>query len=158
MLTPGKPRILKGLMALTAGCVVIFIGDQILGVELELFWGLETFNFLWFIDLFVVPLIAGLVVGMIFGLGGKWLCYFPPLIVRLLNYFYFMKFASVPDGASLMPMGWWGFFVILAIESAAFGGVAGEIMVKKTYGRLPRELVYKEKSKDQAPEDTSQPK
>lgn len=147
-----KPRIARGALALLAGCAVNVIGDKLLGVDLELFWGLETFNFLWFLDLFVVPLIAGLVVGMIFGLGGKWLCYFPPLFVRLFSYYNFMYFTSVPDGASLMPMGWWGFFVILAIESAAFGGVAGEIMVKKTYGRLPREMVYKSKDEDKQPE------
>ena len=35
-----------------------------------------------------------------------------------------------------MPIGWWGFFVILTIESAAIGGVIGEVMIKRTYGRL----------------------
>jgi hypothetical protein len=149
-----KPRKALGALALLAGCAVIVIGDWVLGVDLELFWGLETFNFLWFLDLFVVPLISGLVVGVIFGLGGKWLCYFPPLIVRLGSYYNFMYFSSVPDGASLMPMGWWGFFVILAIESAAFGGVAGEIMVKKTYGRLPHDMVYKKKEDDQQPDQS----
>ena len=34
-----------------------------------------------------------------------------------------------------MPLGWWGFFLILAIESAAVGGVIGEVMIKRTYGR-----------------------
>lgn len=138
-----KVRFTKGVLALIAGCAIIAVGDYLLGIELELFWGLQTFNSLWFIDIFIVPLIAGTVVAMIFGLGGKWLCYFPPLLVRLYSYYDFMYFSSVPDGASLMPMGWWGFFVILAIESAAFGGVAGEILVKKTYGRLPPVMVYK---------------
>ena len=41
-----------------------------------------------------------------------------------------------------------GFFVILAIESAAFGGVAGEIAIKKTYGRMPTEMVYKKRQND----------
>ena len=147
-----QSRLVRGILAMAAGCAIIYLGDRLLGVDLELFWGLDTFNLPWFIDLFVVPLIAGLAVGVIFGLGGKWLCYFPPLIVRLLNYYNFMYLSSVPDGASLMPMGWWGFFVILAIESAAFGGVAGEIMIKKTYGRLPRSMVYKDKGEDRHPE------
>ena len=134
---------MRGIAALAAGCAVIYLGDRLLGINIELFWGLETFNGLWFADVFVVPLLGGLVVGMIFGLGGKWLCYFPPLLVRLFSYYNFMYLTSIPDGASLMPMGWWGFFVILAIESAAFGGVAGEIVIKKTYGRLPPEMVYK---------------
>jgi hypothetical protein len=34
-----------------------------------------------------------------------------------------------------MPMGWWGFYVILAIEAAAIGGVIGEVVIKRTYGR-----------------------
>lgn len=131
-----KSRVGRGALALLAGCLVIVAGDRLLGIDLELYWGLQTFNVLWFLDMFVVPLISGVVVALIFGLGGKWLCYFPPLIVRLLSYYNFMYFTSVPEGASLMPMGWWGFFVILAIESAAFGGVAGEIMSKKTYGRM----------------------
>ena len=152
MKTVSNARILRGIAALAAGCAVIYIGDRLLGINIELFWGLETFNGLWFADVFVVPLLAGLVVGMIFGLGGKWLCYFPPLLVRLFSYYNFMYLTSIPDGASLMPMGWWGFFVILVIESAAFGGVAGEIVIKKTYGRLPAEMVYK-KRRDNATSD-----
>lgn len=95
-----------------------------------------------------MPLIAGVAVSLVFGLGGKWLCYFPPLIVRAFSYLNFMYFSSVPDGASLIPMGWWGFFVILAIESAAFGGVAGEIMVKKTYGRMIPGTLERQKDDD----------
>ncbi|MBI5451058.1 MAG: hypothetical protein HY940_06840 [Gammaproteobacteria bacterium] len=148
-----KPRYARGAVAILAGCLINFFGDMALGVNIELFWGLQTFDALWFIDMFVVPLIAGLVVGLIFGLGGKWLCYFPPLIVRLFSYFYLAKFAVIPDGASLMPMGWWGFFVILTIEAAAFGGVAGEIMIKKTYGRMPRHLYHK----DQGRPDSDKP-
>jgi hypothetical protein len=33
-----------------------------------------------------------------------------------------------------MPLGWWGFFVILAMEAAMIGGVMGEIMNKRVYG------------------------
>jgi hypothetical protein len=53
---------------------------------------------------------------------------------------------EIPEGVSLLPLGWWGFFVILCIEAAAIGGVIGEIVLKRTYGRLPRELVYKNKA------------
>jgi len=153
LLKQQKPRILRATIALLAGCAINVIGDRLLGVDLELFWGLDTFNFLWFLDLFVVPLIAGFAVGAIFGLGGKWLCYFPPLIVRLLSYYSFMYLTTVPDGASLMPIGWWGFFVILAIESAAFGGVAGEIMIRRTYGRIPHDELYKKKVDDHQSDD-----
>ena len=53
---------------------------------------------------------------------------------------------TIPQGASLAPIGWWGFFVILAVEASAFGGIMGEIMMKGTYGRSPRDKIYKEKT------------
>jgi len=37
-----------------------------------------------------------------------------------------------------MPAGWWGFFVILAVESAVIGGVLGEVLIKRIYGRTPK--------------------
>jgi hypothetical protein len=139
-------RFKKGLTALVVGCALNYLGDHLLGVRMELFWGLSTFSLLWFIDVFILPFIVGIVVGMIFGLGGKWLCYFPPLVVRFYAYFETLKIIGVPDGAALMPMGWWGFFVILAVESAAIGGVVGEIMIKRTYGRKPIHLDYQERA------------
>jgi hypothetical protein len=117
------------------GCLVNYVGDRLIGVRIELFWGLQTFNFLWFLQLFVLPVFVGMAVSMVFGLGGKWLSYFPPLIVRFIAYFETKDIIGVPDGAQLMPMGWWGFFVILAVECAAIGGVLGEIMIKRVYGR-----------------------
>jgi hypothetical protein len=42
---------------------------------------------------------------------------------------------AIAPGSSLMPIGWWGFFLILTIEFSAVGGVIGEVMVKRTYGR-----------------------
>ncbi|RMD79118.1 MAG: hypothetical protein D6809_04375 [Gammaproteobacteria bacterium] len=135
---------LRGTLAIAAGCAVNYLGDRLLGVRMELWWGLiHTFTIPWVLDVFLVPFLAGTVVGLIYGLGGKWLCYFPPLIVRFWSYIGLMDISRIPEGASLLPMGWWGFFVILAVESAAFGGVAGEILVKRTYGRMPRHLYHK---------------
>jgi hypothetical protein len=34
------------------------------------------------------------------------------------------------------------------VESAAFGGVIGEILVKRTYGRIPRHLLYRDKTRN----------
>ncbi len=34
-------------------------------------------------------------------------------------------------------MGWWGFFVILAMEVSMIGGMVGEIAIKRIYGRSP---------------------
>jgi len=132
-------RLWTGTLAIMVGCLVNYVGDKLLGVRIELFWGLQTFNFLWFLQLFILPILVGMSVSFIFGLGGKWLCYFPPLIVRFIAYYETAYIIGVPEGASLMPMAWWGFFVIIAIECAAIGGVVGEIMIKRIYGRTSKE-------------------
>jgi hypothetical protein len=128
-------RLLASLIALAAGCGVNMLGDWLIGVRIELFWGLDTFSFPWFLQVFIWPVVVGIVVGWIFGVGGKWLAFFPPLIVRFIAYYETAYSLGVPEGAQLMPMGWWGFFVILAMESAGIGGILGEILRKRTYGR-----------------------
>jgi hypothetical protein len=131
-----KPRYGLGLIALAVGCLVNYAGDWILGVRVEIFYGIaETFNFRWFLQIFVLPVFVGYAVTYVYGLGGKWLSYFPPLIVRFIAYYETMYVLGVPKGALLMPLGWWGFFVILAIECAAIGGVVGEVVIKRIYGR-----------------------
>lgn len=141
-------RNITGFIALLAGCIVNYLGDRLLGVEIELWRGLDTFTPLWMVNVFVVPLIAGVVVAMIFGLGGKWLCYFPPLIVRSIGYINYLYFTEPPFGTDLLYFPFWILFVILAVEAAAFGGVFGEIIIKRTYGRLPREMVYRSSKSD----------
>jgi hypothetical protein len=101
------------------------------------------------VDGFILPFFVGLLVSAIFGFGGKWISYFPPLIVRSISYYEIAHhMGSIPEGATLAPMGWWGFFVILAIEASAFGGIMGEIMMKGTYGRSPRHKIYKASSRN----------
>ncbi len=129
------PRVSLGILAFLAGCLVNYIGDRVLGIRIELFYGLETFNFIWFLQLFIWPVVVGVVVAAIFGRGGKWLAYFPPFFVRLIAYYETQYLIGVPENAALMPMGWWMFFVILAVECAAIGGIIGEIIIKKNYGR-----------------------
>lgn len=131
-------RYLKGLVALLIGMSLNHFGDRLLGVKIELFSGLSTFSFAWILDVFFVPFLVGLAVAWIFGMGGKWLCYFPPLIVRCLSYAEILYLSGTPHGSILNPMGWWGFFVILAMESAGIGGIVGEVMIKNVYGRSNR--------------------
>ena len=131
-------RLWTAALSIMVGCLVNYVGDRLLGVRIELFWGLQTFNLLWFLQLFILPVLVGMSVSFIYGLGGKWLCYFPPLIVRLIAYYETQYIIGVPEGASLMPMAWWGFFVIIAIECAAIGGVFGEILIKRIYGRTAK--------------------
>jgi len=117
------------------GILVNYLGDRLLGVKMELFSGLATFSFAWMLDVFLLPLLVGLLMAWIFGMGAKWLCYFPPLIVRCLSYAQILYVTGVPHGSILNPMGWWGLYVILAMESAGIGGILGEVMIKKVYGR-----------------------
>jgi len=139
-------RHLKGLVALLIGMSLNHFGDRLLGVKIELYSGLSTFSFAWLLDVFFVPFLVGLVVSWIFGKGGKWLCYFPPLIVRSLSYAEILYLSGTPHGSNLNPLGWWGFYVILAMESAGIGGIIGEVMIKNVYGR----------SKKVMPEDAEQ--
>lgn len=141
-------RFLSGVLAVTMGCVLNYFGDRFLGVKIELFRGILDFNGLWVIDMFVLPFFVGVLVAVIFGLGGKWLCYFPPLIVKSISYFQIIYLDEVPLGASLMPIGMWALLVTVVMTAAAFGGVMGEIMVKATYGRSPRGLIYKQRTED----------
>lgn len=122
-------------VALLVGCIVNYIGDLVLGIRIEVFYGLQTFNFIWFVQIFIWPVVVGMSVSMVYGLGGKWISMLPPLIVRAIAYYETQHFLGVPEGAALMPAGWWAFFVILAMETAMIGGVFGEIAVKRIYGR-----------------------
>jgi hypothetical protein len=131
-------RTLRILVVLMIGISMIHFGDRLLGVRIELFSGLSTFSFAWILDVFFVPFLVGLTVSWIYGLGGKWLCYFPPIIVRCLSYAEIYYVSGTPPGSNLNPIGWWCLYVVLAVESAAMGGVVGEVMNKSVYGRSNR--------------------
>jgi hypothetical protein len=130
-----NPKLQSGLLALMAGVALNYIGDRILGVKIELFWGLSTFSFAWILDVFFLPFLVGLLVAWVYGKGAKWLSYFPPLIVRCISYAQILYFTGAPHGSNLNPMGWWGLYVILAMESAGIGGILGEVIIKNVYGR-----------------------
>lgn len=138
------------VFAVSCGAVVIYIGDMLLGVRLELFYGIATFTPAWILDLFLVPFIGGFVVSLIYGLGGKILAHFAPLIVRLTSYYQLHVVSDTPpQGAELLPMGYWILVVIVAVEFAAIGGFVGEVVIKKTYGRegTPRQRRRKRAAK-----------
>mgnify|MGYP000278900081 CR=1 FL=1 len=124
-----------GTVAILAGAVVVLLGDKLLGINLALFYGIGTFSPIWVLDLFFVPFIAGIVVSLIYGLGGKILAHASPLIVHIVSYVQLNNGGVLPDGASILPMGYWILVIIVAIEFSAFGGFIGEIIVKRTYGR-----------------------
>ena len=138
-------RMMNGVVALIMGSALNYFGDRLLGVKIELYRGILDYDGLWVLDMFVLPFFVGILVAVIFGLGGKWLCYFPPLIVKSISYLEILYLTGVPEGASLMPFGMWALFVTVVMTAAGFGGVIGEILVKKTYGRSPQDLIYKQR-------------
>ncbi len=139
-----------GIFAVLVGATVIYVGDRLTGISLEVFYGVQTFNPMWIITLFFVPFVAGVVVSLIFGLGGKILAYFSPIIVRVYEYnaIHDVRF-DLPDGVTLLPVGFWILVVILAVEAAAIGGVIGEIVNKKVYGRSAKSKLHKRYQKKQ---------
>lgn len=152
-------RFSRAFVAVTLAAVLNHVGDRLLGVNIEVFTGgIGYFSPAWVVDVFFLPAFAGLALGLLYGKGSKWLCYLPPLLVRAINYYEVAEITGVPQGAALIPLGWWGFFVILVMEAAFIGAILGEVLVKKTYGRREHHLVYKDKSTpDQPAPDTKHP-
>lgn len=146
---------LMGVVAVGAGVIVNYLGDRLLDIRLELFFGVHTFSPVWVADLFLVPFIAGIVVSVIYGLGGKLLCYFVPIVLRGASYIEMMYYEGLPEGVTLLPFWYWILILIVAIEAAAFGGMVGEVIIKKTYGRRPRHLLYKSSKPEQSSKSES---
>lgn len=129
-------------VAVVAGAIVVYAGGRLLGVNLELYYGPATYSPQWVLTLFFVPFVGGIVVSLIYGLGGKILAHLPALLVHAIAY-YQVYGTSPADGADILPIGYWIFVVILCVEFATIGGVIGEVMVKKTYGRTERHNLHK---------------
>lgn len=136
--------------SLLIGTALIYIGDRLLGVKIELFSGFSSFNLAWALDIFLVPFMVGMIVAWIFGRDANhsaegfrftkgigiiiWLCYFPPLIVRSINYAQILYVTGTPKGSYLMPFGLWACFVVMTMTTASMGEIIGEIIIK-IYGK-----------------------
>jgi len=131
-----------GSAAVLLGAVIVYIGDRLLGVSLEVYVGMGTYSPLWILDLILVPFIAGLAVSFVYGLGGKILAHFSPLIVRVIEY-NMLDPASLPEHVAILPLGFWILIVIVSVEAASAGGFVGEVVIKRTYGRRPKHLIHK---------------
>jgi hypothetical protein len=146
-------RHFKGVASLLIGMALIYFGDRMLGVKLELFSGLYMLNLAWAMDIFFVPFLMGMVVAWIYGSEAHhsgeafrfsqgismiiWVCYFPPLIVRSISYAEIFYGSGAPEGSSLMPFGLWACFVVMTMTTAGMGEIVGEVIIK-AYGRKIR--------------------
>ena len=130
---------MMGSLAIAVGVVVNALGNQWTGAHLEFFGGIRSFDYAWAITLFLVPFVAGIPVALLYGFGGKLLAMLPPLILGSYNYLQaYNGNVPVPDGYILLPFIYWVLVVVVAMELCAAGGLLGEVIVKRTYGRSPK--------------------
>lgn len=121
----------RGTVAVLAGSGVIFIGDTLLGAQIEIFRGIATFNFLWMLDVFFVPFIGGLVVTLIYKeRTGKYLAFLPPIIVRSLSclYLYLTNEQWNEDFFFHLHLHYWGLAVLLCFQASYLGGNWGGVL------------------------------
>jgi hypothetical protein len=141
MRTSNSQHYYRGAAAVLMGTALNHFADRLLGVQIEAFsGGIGYFSPSWVLDMFLVPFLVGGFISLVYGRGGKWLSFIPPLIVRCASYFGIANhMIGMAPGSALMPIGWWGFYLILTIEAAMVGGVLGEVVIKRTYGRTARQ-------------------
>lgn len=131
-------KLKMGASAVLAGIVLNFLGDMLIGVKIEIFSGIATFTFPWMIDIFLIPFASGFVVSRIYGFkGGKYLACIPPLVVRVASYLHLHYFHPQGDFFYQLNLYYWGPCVILAVESANFGGIIGEVVAGAYSGKNP---------------------
>ncbi len=122
----------KYAIAVAAGMAVIFLGDWLLGVRIEVFSGIASFTFSWMLDVFFVPFASGLVVSRIVrSRMGKWVSFFPPLLVRCASYLY-LYLHVLDDGKGFfyhLNVYYWARCVILSMEAANVAGILGDVLI-----------------------------
>ncbi len=122
----------RGAIALLIGSLIIVIGDILLGVQIEIFRGIATFNFLWMLDVFLVPFIAGLAVALIYKeRNGKYLAFLPPVIVRCLSCFYLYLTNDQWNENFLhqFHIHYWVLAVVLCFQASYLGGNWGCVLI-----------------------------
>ncbi|MDX8398196.1 MAG: hypothetical protein R8K49_07760 [Mariprofundaceae bacterium] len=129
------PKWQRFFVAFFLSALFFNFGHILLGVRIELYLGIQAYDLAFVTSMFLLPVLTGVIVGMVYGWGGKWLAHFPPLVVLAVDYYMTMQ-AGAPEGARLIPLMWWGFFVILNMEFCAAGGVIGELLLKRWYGSM----------------------
>ncbi|MDX8413134.1 MAG: hypothetical protein R8J85_03520 [Mariprofundales bacterium] len=127
------PKWMRFAFAFPVGCLVMQTGLSLLGVRVEWFFGIETFSLAWVFSMSILPFITGITVGVIYGFGGKYLAHFPPALV--LGYAYYESMThALPEGVHVLPWELFGFYTILLMEFSAFGGVIGELFIRRYIG------------------------
>jgi len=132
------PKWMRFIAGMGIGMLLLQTGLQVLDVRIEWFQGIDKYNFNWMLTMSLLPFATGIVVGGIYGFGGKYLAHFPPLVLLSMHYYESM-YHVLPLGAKLLPWPFWGFSVILMMEFCAVGGVVGELVARRYYGWDPKQ-------------------
>ncbi|TLS66457.1 hypothetical protein FE236_01970 [Mariprofundus erugo] len=132
----GSP-LLRGVTGFAIGGAMMQTGLDLLDVHLDWFSGIATFNASWILAMTLLPVTTGIVIGMVYGYGGKYLAHFPPAAVLLISYYQSLH-TQLPEGTHLLPIGLWVVFIILQMEFCAVGGFLGEIFVRRRTGWFHR--------------------
>ncbi|MDQ6964785.1 MAG: hypothetical protein Q9M13_07695 [Mariprofundales bacterium] len=127
------PKWMRFAFAFPVGCLIMQTALSLLNIRIEWFYGLETFSLAWVFSMSILPFISGVAVGVIYGFGGKYLAHFPPALVMGYSYYESVTHA-LPDGVHLLPWQLFGFYTILLMEFSAFGGVIGELFIRRYIG------------------------
>ncbi|MBF0282074.1 MAG: hypothetical protein HQM07_05860 [Zetaproteobacteria bacterium] len=129
------PKWLRGLVAFAVGALLLDSAFSALDVRIEWFFGISTFGMNWVIAMTVVPIAVGVVIGFIYGFGGKYLAHFPPVLTLGWAYYESVQHISeMPIGVHLIPWPLWAFYLILQMEFCAGGGVIGELLMRRYLG------------------------
>ncbi|MDQ6992905.1 MAG: hypothetical protein Q9M31_05475 [Mariprofundus sp.] len=127
------PGWLRAITAFVVGGTLMQSGFTLLDVHLEYFSGLQSFNASWLFAMSILPVGSGVLIGLIYGFGGKYLAHFPPAAVLIMAYYQSMQ-VPVPVGSHLLPIGMMTMFIILQMEFCAVGAFLGEIFIRRRFG------------------------
>jgi len=124
------PTWLRAAMAFAVGGALFQTGFDLLDVHLEWFTGINNYNGPWVVAMTILPVGTGVVIGMIYGFGGKYLAHLPPATVLIISYYQSMQIPE-SDGKYLLPIGLMTVVIILQMEFCAVGGFIGELLVRR---------------------------
>jgi len=121
-------------LGVVLGCAAYFVLARTVGVPVEVWEGVNTFTEpRWFTAVAFIPLIAGLVTGIVVGEHGKWYGMLPVAILHPFDY-YRLATSADPD-VHVLGFGLFVFFMLVMLELGMMAGWGGEILRHRIRGR-----------------------
>jgi hypothetical protein len=123
------------VLGIAAGSLAERLLEAASGTRLEYYQGLATFDWRWLLGISLWPLAGGAVCGFVIGRYGKWWAPAAAFLLRLLLWTQAQAagagLAATPVAGSrpalaVVPLGIWGFELLLCVDAAWVGGFLGE--------------------------------